>query len=1228
MGASRARSRSRPTRQRGASDHADLHVHDGPGGESAEEVPQAPYPSGGLDVAVREFSLAGYPLPPRGRPMALELCCGSAGLSLELARLGWTAVAVNEVESVVSRLVSHVVADLRLASVQKDLLNLVLHPDLCYVHFAPPCGTASRARDRPVRKALRDKGFPEVPPLRSSAFPLGLPTLQTDLPKQYLHVLAENDVYACCARLAGKLREHSIPWTMENPAGSYMWDIGFVRDLLREDTGDILMDMCMFGSTRLKHTRVRAYPLERFGEMGKLCDGKHRHEAWGVGCRGFATANEKEHPKIFCETLAVHASAAVCLHAPGRPVTDQTSDHAVVIHDRVAAALQPRGRRAPPLLPEYKFTDVLTIRPDEATRVSRLGRKPLDDPLSLSSGVLPAGTRVLQIDLVKGAAGTTARTSSRACSSTSASSPTRITFNAWDPKDPDTIYIARRHRDRQGRVHPTSFFANPFRLADCPSRAVCLSRFRSHLSTLPSYPECLRQLSGKKMVCHCRPDEECHGDVLTEAFVQNFLADDPPAGTLVVKFGVLRSPSEFVDAALALDHPSAPFGSDDAVKLAIARILADGVASTTTRWRALLGHWRARAEALQDRENQLHAAMAPDVRRVLRGKRLLIFKELLDSAGFPGAGDLVHQIAAGFPVVGALPPTGVFPKQPRDQAQSISDLWRTARAMRRAVLSATGPSKDHDLDIDVTDATAKEVEKGWLEGPLLAESLDRDLGLWLPARRFGIRQGDAVRAIDDYSVAGHNAATSVEERVDMGGIDVVASLGRTMLAIDSAGHFVADAVGEPIDVVTHGSFTKGGLEVLGKEWDLAKAYRQLARSPAHRCFTVISTWNARLRRPELYQQPVLAFGAASSVQHFCWAARALCHILVSVFGLVATHYVDNFPVLCYRALRDATQTTIDQLFDILGWDTKEQLDFSPVFTCLGVVFAFNARPDAVQISNKPSRLAELDKQIQDIVSSGRLGRAMARSMRGRLAFCRAQVFGKFGAHVLSALDRVACGAPGGDGGFSAAVAALRWLSRVLSAAPPRVVPCLFPKPLVLFTDGACEPGADGALEASCGAVLFIPGRRGPKYFGARVGQVLLDRWTSLGSKQVVGQAELLPVVLAKWAWAADFKDMPVIEFIDNDSARFGLMSGSSPSPLSTALIAASSASDCLLGSFCWVARVPSWSNVADAPSRMDFRALEAMPGATSSNLVLPSGSTFTWEGVIGQLDLGMGEFES
>ena len=1225
MGASRARSRSRPTRQRGASDHADLHVHDGPGGESAEEVPQAPYPSGGLDVAVREFSLAGYPLPPRGRPMALELFCGSAGLSLELARLGWTAVAVNEVESVVSRLVSHVVADLRLASVQKDLLNLVLHPDLCYVHFAPPCGTASRARDRPVRKALRDKGFPEVPPLRSSAFPLGLPTLQTDLPKQYHHVLAANDVYACCARLAGKLREHSIPWTMENPAGSYMWDIGFVRDPLREDTGDILMDMCMFGSTRLKHTRVRAYPLERFGR-------------W----ESFATAS----------TVTKRGElAAVVSPQPTRRSTPRSSARLWLCMLPPRCVFTPQGGPSltrPPTMPSLFMIVLLLLfsrgavelhlsRPSTSSRTcsrSDLTRPPGSadlggslwmTPPSLSSDVLPAGTRVLQIDLVKGAAGTTARTSSKACSSTSASSPTRITFNAWDPKDPDTIYIARRHRaDRGGFIRRASS-RTPFGL-----QTARLVRF-AFRGFGPIFRLCLVTLSVSDSF---RVRRWCAIAGLMKNVMEMFLRR-PSCRTswrttplLVVKFGVLRSPSEFVDAALALDHPSAPFGSDDAVKLAIARILADGVASTTTRWRALLGHWRARAEALQDREDQLHAAMAPDVRRVLRGKRLLIFKELLDSAGFPGAGDLVHQIAAGFPVVGALPPTGVFPKQPRDQAQSISDLWRTARAMRRAVLSATGPSKDHDLDIDVTDATAKEVEKGWLEGPLLAESLDRDLGLWLPARRFGIRQGDAVCAIDDYSVAGHNAATSVEERVDMGGIDVVASLGRTMLAIDSARHFVADAVGEPIDVVTHGSFAKGGLEVQGKEWDLAKAYRQLARSPAHRCFTVISTWNARLRRPELYQQPVLAFGAASSVQHFCWAARALCHILVSVFGLVATHYVDNFPVLCYRALRDATQTTIDQLFDILGWDTKEQLDFSPVFTCLGVVFAFNARPDAVQISNKPSRLAELDKQIQDIVSSGRLGRAMARSMRGRLAFCRAQVFGKFGAHVLSALDRVACGAPGGDGGFSAAVAALRWLSRVLSAAPPRGVPCLFPKPLVLFTDGACEPGADGALEASCGAVLFIPGRRGPKYFGARVGQVLLDRWTSLGSKQVVGQAELFPVVLAKWAWAADFKDMPVIEFIDNDSARFGLVSGSSPSPLSTALIAASSASDCLLGSFCWVARVPSWSNVADAPSRMDFRALEAMPGATNSNLVLPSGSTFTWEGVIGQLDLGMGEFES
>ena len=55
----------------------------------------------------------------------------------------------------------------------RDLLyNWIESPLLAWVHFAPVCGTCSRARQIP-------NGGP--PPLRSDDFPMGLPHLKKDL---------------------------------------------------------------------------------------------------------------------------------------------------------------------------------------------------------------------------------------------------------------------------------------------------------------------------------------------------------------------------------------------------------------------------------------------------------------------------------------------------------------------------------------------------------------------------------------------------------------------------------------------------------------------------------------------------------------------------------------------------------------------------------------------------------------------------------------------------------------------------------------------------------------------------------------------------------------------------------------------------------------------------------------------------------------------------------------
>ena len=66
-------------------------------------------------------------------------------------------------------------------------------------------------------------------------------------------------------------------------------------------------------------------------------------------------------------------------------------------------------------------------------------------------------------------------------------------------------------------------------------------------------------------------------------------------------------------------------------------------------------------------------------------------------------------------------------------------------------------------------------------------------------------------------------------------------------------------------------------------------------------------------------------------------------------------------------------------------------------------------------------------------------------------------------------------------------------------------------------------------------------------FGCELNASLIDSWkTRLHQKQVIGQAELFPVWIAKLTWKNYLKDRRAIFFIDNDAARIGLIKAYSP----------------------------------------------------------------------------------
>ena len=154
--------------------------------------------------------------------------------------------------------------------------------------------------------------------------------------------------------------------------------------------------------------------------------------------------------------------------------------------------------------------------------------------------------------------------------------------------------------------------------------------------------------------------------------------------------------------------------------------------------------------------------------------------------------------------------------------------------------------------------------------------------------------------------------------------------------------------------------------------------------------------------------------------------------------------------------------------------------------------------------------------------------------------------------------------------------------------------------MLLYTDGAYEEEV-----ATAGVVLCDPSKNLLEGFGLRIPDALADKWRARGSKQLVGQAELLPLVMALDRWPEQLKGARVIIFVDNDAARHAAIKGDSPSPFSAALVAAFWDRVSALEIEPWIARVASPANVADGPSRLAWGELRALGGQVVPPLSLP-----------------------
>ena len=134
--------------------------------------------------------------------------------------------------------------------------------------------------------------------------------------------------------------------------------------------------------------------------------------------------------------------------------------------------------------------------------------------------------------------------------------------------------------------------------------------------------------------------------------------------------------------------------------------------------------------------------------------------------------------------------------------------------------------------------------------------------------------------------------------------------------------------------------------------------------------------------------------------------------------------------------------------------------------------------------------------------------------------------------------------------------------------------------ILLFTDGAYEDE-----RGSIGAVLFHP-TRGVHSFGLRVENDIIKHWQRHGKNQIIGFLEIVLVILAKMVFQEVIAGGNLTIFVDNDGARHQLINGYATDKDIAHLLDMNALTDAQMGCLCWVTRVPTSANPADAPSRL------------------------------------------
>ena len=1084
--------------------------------------PQCPFP----------FAASQQDAPPVRPKDAwfFEVFSGKASLSAACARVGFKVLAFD-----------HVPGGAQAATVPLDLCQeqgrelfwqLIERNRPIALHGGPPCGTSSKARERPLPKSK----FPNAPrPLRSQEFPLGLPSVKHDS-VDGIKLRKANALYKFMYLLILFCVKHSVVISVENPANSHFW--GVLEWFARTDGVSwppatlefVVFDACMHGSSRPKRT---AFLCTKgvFQKLQVFCDGAHEHAPWGLqfrdGCSMWSTSTEAAYPPVLssriAQCLVAHAQTlGISLRdVPSRPVQ--------------LAAQRTQSSKFPPLIPEfYKVVwEPADFQPSAFCRIL----------FSHASGGKDGGDQ-----------------------------------NA--PPYHKRLRKGHGPYDLEGHG-PYDLETNETPLSGCPSPCPSVlpqvssggvPNPRGYPSPCPSV---LPQVSiggvpNPRGYPSPNPCETLQAASATENVPKT------------VKVGHWLAPDQHVAKAKELSHPF------DSV-VAVEGLSAEAVKECMRLSDDQLVHQRKlavlklkiRAKTLERQEQELHKTFQPWFEKVVAKKKLLLWESLLKELACDDLG-VTKFMMEGVPIVGQHDTPACFKSKLKPAVITEAQLRESAEARREAMIMKSHQQESRVVK-SLEETAREEVDMGILEGPMSEAEVTATLGhsSWSSIRRFGLDQGSKIRPIDDGRESQTNNAFTSDLKLDLQGIDYMANLA---MLISSAESERSRAKGVP------------PRKWVGKTVDLKRAYKQVPLHPSHRDMVVVFQSTGKNQK-EFYLCNSLLFGLSASVFSFVRIARSLWFILSKVLNLPMGNYFDDYPVFSTEGTASSTDSFVGEVLDLLGWDFAREgskgVNFSSTFNVLGVQMDVSClHQGTVVLANKVERIEKLLSKLKRVEESGSVSVHEAQVLLGWFNFASGFYAGKPFKLMMRTLTRV----------IAHDYPSPRTLKTVcqhammlLQAASPRLINCVQDlSPVVhVWTDGSWENGTAGV-----GAVVLDMSTGRGRVFQGTVPEVLTAKWVKDVGSQIICEVELFALIAVRSHLQNMLHGRKTIYWMDNDAARATVIKGSSKSTAMFSLALILAEVDNASPTLAWIERVPSYSNVADWPSRLEGERALALVNAS------------------------------